>query len=220
MPWPVSAGRCLPDQCDVGGFAEGEEEVEFFGEEGVVVFELEAEEGEGLDEGAAAGDDFGAAVGDEVEGGEFLEDADGVGGAEDGDGGGEADGFGAGGCGGEDDGGGGVEVLGAVMLAEAEDVEANFVGELDLFEEVGDALLRGDDVAGDGVGTRAAKLSMPICIFVFLCLIVSHGLMRICTDDTDLMRRPRIWGGTNCLNVRVEKRVSPLRCAPIEMTAS
>jgi hypothetical protein len=30
---------------DVGAFAKGEEEVEFFGEEVVVVFELEAEEG-------------------------------------------------------------------------------------------------------------------------------------------------------------------------------
>ena len=131
------AARCLPDQCDVGAFAEGEEEVELFGEEGVVVFELEAEEGEGFDEGAAAGDDFGAAVGDEVEGGEFLEDADGVGGAEDGDGAGEADVFGARGGGGEDDGGGGVEELVAVMFADAEDVEANLVGELDLFEEIG-----------------------------------------------------------------------------------
>ncbi len=92
------AGECgamFAGPGDVGVFAEGEEEVEFFGEEGVVVFELEAEEREGFDEGAAAGDDFGAAVGDEVEGGEFLEDADGVGGAEDGDGAGEADVFGA-----------------------------------------------------------------------------------------------------------------------------
>ncbi len=85
---------------------------------------FEAEEGEGLDEGAAAGDDFGAAAGDEVEGGELLEDAYRVGGGEDSDGAGEADGFGEGGCGGEDDGGSGVEVLGAVVLADAEDVEA------------------------------------------------------------------------------------------------
>ena len=115
----------LAGPVDVGVLAEGEEEVEFFGEEVVVVFELEAEEREGFDEGAAAGDDFGASVGDEVEGGEVLEDADGVGGAEDGDGRGEANVCGAGGCGGEDDGGGGVEVLAAVVLAEAEGVEAD-----------------------------------------------------------------------------------------------
>ena len=70
---------------DPGIFAELEEEVELFGEEVVVVLEFEAEEGKGFDEGAAAGDDFGAAVGDEVERGEVLEDADWVGGAEDGD---------------------------------------------------------------------------------------------------------------------------------------
>ncbi len=129
MPCPVSAGRCLPDQWTLGVVADLEEEIELLGEEGVVVFEVEAEEGVGLDEGAAAGDDLGAAAGDEVEGGELLEDADGVGGAEDGDGAGEADGLGEGGCGGEDDGGGGIEVLGAVMLADAEDVEADLVGE-------------------------------------------------------------------------------------------
>jgi hypothetical protein len=121
---------------DVDVFAEIEEEVEFFGEELVVVFEFEAEEGVGLDEGAAAGDDFCAAVGDEVEGGEVLEDADWVGGAEDGDGGGEADAFGAGGGGGEDDGGGGVEEVGAVVLADTDDVEADLIGVLDLVEEV------------------------------------------------------------------------------------
>jgi hypothetical protein len=37
------------------------------------------------------------------------------------------------------------------MFAEAELIETYFVGELDLFEEMGDALLRGDNVAGDGV---------------------------------------------------------------------
>ena len=101
----------LAGPMDVGVFAEGEEEVEFFGEEIVVVFELEAEEREGFDEGAAAGDDFGAAVGDEVEGGELLKDAHGVGGAEDCDGAGEADLRCACGCGGEDDCGCGVEIF-------------------------------------------------------------------------------------------------------------
>src|ERR1700733_16253149 len=102
---------------DVGAVANLQEQVELFGEEGVVVFELEAEERVGLDEGAAASDDLCASVGDEVEGGEVLEDADGIGCAENGDGRGEADAFGAGGGGGEDDGGGGVEVLGAVVFA-------------------------------------------------------------------------------------------------------
>ena len=72
-------------------FAESQQEIELFGEEVVVVFELEAEERERLDEGAASCDDLGAAVGDQVEGCEVLKDADRVGGAEYGDRRGEAD---------------------------------------------------------------------------------------------------------------------------------
>src|SRR5438270_9884346 len=59
-------GAVLAGPVDVGGFAEGEEGDELFGEEVVVVFELGAEEGDGFDEGAATDDHFGAAVGDEV----------------------------------------------------------------------------------------------------------------------------------------------------------
>ena len=145
-------GAVFAGPMGIGVFAQREEEIEFFGEEVVVIFEFEAEEREGLDEGAAAGDDFGATVRDEIEGSEVLEDADGVGGAENGDGGGEANGCGAGGGSGEDDGGSGVEVLGAMMFAEAEDVETDLVGQLDLFEQMRNALLRGDGVACDGLG--------------------------------------------------------------------
>ena len=160
----MSAGRCLPDQWTLCAFADLQQEVELFGEEGIVVFEFEAEERVGFDEGAAAGDDFGAAVGDQVEGGEFLEDADGVGGAEDGDGAGEANIFCARGGGGEDDGGGGVEEFGAVVLADAEDVQADLVGELDFVDEVAESLGRAEGDAGDGVRAVAAKLSRPICM--------------------------------------------------------
>ena len=81
----------LAGPVDVLVVADLEEEVELFGEERVVVFEGEAEERERLDERAAADDHLGAAVGEEVEGRELLKDADGVGGAEDGDGAGETD---------------------------------------------------------------------------------------------------------------------------------
>lgn len=142
----------LAGPVEFGVVADLEEEVELLGEEGVVVLEVEAEEGEGFDEGAATGDDLGAASRDEVEGGEFLEDAHGVGGGEDCDGAGEADLLGEGGRGGEDDGGGRVEVLDAVMLADAEDVEAELIGEGDLFEEVAEAVGGSDGGAGDGIG--------------------------------------------------------------------
>jgi hypothetical protein len=89
-PWPVSEARCLPDQW-MGLLAQGQQQVELLGEELVVVAQVVAEERIGLDEGAAADDDLRAAVGDEVERGEVLEDADGIVGAEDRDGAGEAD---------------------------------------------------------------------------------------------------------------------------------
>jgi hypothetical protein len=142
---------------DVGGIAEGEEEVEFFREEIVVIFELEAKERKGFNEGTAANDDFGAAVGDEVECGEVLKDADGIRSAEDGDSRGKTDGCGAGSGRSENDGRGGVEVLAAVVFAEAEVVEANFVGEFDLFEEMGHAFLRGNGAACDGVWNQRCE---------------------------------------------------------------
>lgn len=138
-------------------FAQSEEEVEFLGEEVIVVFELEAEEREGFDEGAAAGDNFGAAIGDEVQGGELLKDADGVCGAEDCDGAAEADPGCARGCCREDDCWGGVEVLAAVVLAEAEDVEAGFVGGCDLLQQLGDSLLGSYGRACYRVGDRCCK---------------------------------------------------------------
>ena len=88
-------GAMFAGPMDMGVLADIQQQVELLGEERVVVFEVETEERERLDERAAAGDDFGAAVGDEVERGEFLEDADWIGGAEDGDGAGKADAFGA-----------------------------------------------------------------------------------------------------------------------------
>lgn len=98
----------LAGPVDVSVLADVEEQIEFFGEERIVIFELQAEERVGLDEGAAAGDNFRAAMGDEIESGEFLEDAHGIGGAEHGDGAGKADLFGARSGGGENDGGSGV----------------------------------------------------------------------------------------------------------------
>lgn len=169
-------GAMLAGPVDVGVFADVEEEVEFFDEEVVVVLEVQAEEGEGLDKGAAADDDLGAAAREEVEGGELLEDADGVCGAEDGDGAGEANLLGAGGCGGEDDGGSGVEVLGAVVFAETEGVEADLVGEFDLFKEVAEALGGGGGDAGGGVGNcRGEAVDADLHGVAFVCSKCSHA---------------------------------------------
>ena len=89
---------------------------------------------------------------DEIEGGEFLEDAHGIGGAQNGDGAGEADFFGARSGRGENDGGSGVEKLFAMMLADAEDVEADLVGEFDFFEQMLETVDRLEFQAGGRVG--------------------------------------------------------------------
>ena len=54
-----------------------------------------------------------------------------------------------------------------MMFADAEDVEAYFVGEFDLVEEVFQTLRRGEEVAPvAGSEIAAAKLSIPICIWM------------------------------------------------------
>jgi hypothetical protein len=75
-------------------------------------------------------------MGNQIERREFLEDADRIGGAENGDGAGEADILGTRGSRGQDHCRGGVEEFGAVMFADAENVEADLVGEFDLFQQM------------------------------------------------------------------------------------
>ena len=138
---------------DVDLIAELEQEVELLHEELVVVLGVVAEERIGLDEGAAADDDLGAPLGDEVEGGEVLEDANGIVGAEHRYRGGKADLPGARGGGGQQDGRRGGDELLAVVFADAVDVDAGAIGELDLLEEMTDAfgaVFAGGAVGGEG----------------------------------------------------------------------
>ena len=94
MPWPVKRGAMLAATNVTCVFSRiFSSRSSFSAKSDVVVFQLEAEEREGLDEGAAAGHDLGAAADDQVERREFLEDAHRIGGAEDGDGAGQADMF-------------------------------------------------------------------------------------------------------------------------------
>jgi DNA-binding MarR family transcriptional regulator len=67
---------------DVRTVPNGQQEVELFGEQRVVVGKDQPEQREGLGEGTSTGHDLGPAAGDEVQRGELLEDADGIGGAE------------------------------------------------------------------------------------------------------------------------------------------
>ena len=122
--------------------AEREQQLELLGEQLVVVVEVVAEERERLDERAAAGHDLGAAAREQVERREVLEDAHRVVGAEDGDGARQPDPLRARGGRGEHDGRRRDGEVGPVVLADAEDVEADLVGELDLLDQVAQALLR------------------------------------------------------------------------------
>ena len=133
-----------PRPGDAFAFAQLQEQVELFGEEVVVVLEVVAEEREGFDEGAASGHDLGAAARKQVDGGESLEHADGIVGAQDADGTGEADIPGAHGGRAQHhrrrrDG-----IIGAVMLAHAENIQPDLIGEFDLLNQVPQPLRRGD----------------------------------------------------------------------------
>ena len=102
--------------------------------------EVVAEQRERLGERAAAEDDLGAAVRRGVERRESLEDAHRVVGAEHRDGGAEADAAGAPGDGREHDLGRGDGEVGAVVLADAEEVDAQLVGQHGLVDDVADDL--------------------------------------------------------------------------------
>ena len=129
------------------GVPERREDRELLLEENLVVVERVPEERERLGERPAAEDHLGAAVGEGIEGGEPLVDADGIVGAQHRDRGAEPDALGAAGDRREHDFRRADGEVGAVVLADAEEVHADAVGQLGL----------GDDVAEDlGVGYQAA----------------------------------------------------------------
>jgi len=137
---------------DVLGVANGQQQLEVLGEEVVVVVERITEKRERLDERASARHDLGPAAREQVEGREVLEDTDRIVGAEHGDRAREADRGRSFGRRGEHDSRGGDSELGPVVLADAEHVEADLVGELDLLEQVAQPLRRRDRPAGCRVG--------------------------------------------------------------------
>ena len=119
----------------------------------VVAREVEAEERIRLGERAAAEDHLGAAVRDRVERREALEHAHRIVGAQHGDGGAEPDAAGARRDRREHDLGGGDGEVGAVVLADAEGVEPELVGQHGLLDDVtqhaGLRLQTGDRIEGD-----------------------------------------------------------------------
>jgi hypothetical protein len=134
-----------------------QEQVELLGEQGVVIVEIVAEQREGLDERAPARHDLGASTRQKVEGRKALEHPDRIVGAQHGYGAREADPFRALGGGRQHDGRGGDHIVGPVMFAEAEHVQADLIGQLDLLDEIAQALRRGDPIFGDSIFRQLAE---------------------------------------------------------------
>jgi hypothetical protein len=109
-------------------------------EEHVVVLEGEAEQGEGLGEGAASQDHLGATAGERVDGREALVGAHRVVGAEHRDGARETDALGAGGDPGEQGLRGGDRIVVAVVLADGEDVDPRLISDHALLEHAAQRL--------------------------------------------------------------------------------
>src|SRR2546428_12054507 len=136
---------------------DAKEQLELLLEQLVVVGQVVTEQRERLGERPATGHDLGPPTGDEIQRREVLEYTNRVVRAEHGDGARQADVFGARGGSGKDDRRRGHDELGAVMLADPEDVEPDLIGELDLLEESADPLRRADRSTGPRVGRSLAE---------------------------------------------------------------
>jgi hypothetical protein len=135
-----------------------QQQVELVGEKLGVVIEVIAEKRERLDVRPPPGDDLGAPAGDEIEGGELLEDADRVVGAEHRHRAGQLDVAGVLRHGRQHDGRGRHREVAAVVLADREDVQAGLVRDLRLLDQFADPRTEGRGTAGHRVGCQLAEV--------------------------------------------------------------
>ena len=127
------------------------QEIELLREQRVVIVEVQAEQREGLDERAAPRHDLGAAARDEIEGGELLIDAHRIVRRQHRDGARQANALGARGRRGQRHRRRRHRIIRPMMFAEPEHIEADPVGKLDLLQNVGEALVDIDRLAGRGI---------------------------------------------------------------------
>ena len=128
--------------------ADLQEEIEFLGEERVIVFQPETKERKRLDGRTAAHDHFRAPSRQEIERREALKDSDRVGRAEDRDRARETDAPRPCRRGRENDSGSGIEELPTMMFPDAKAVQARLIGVDDLFDEVLQTVLRAHRTTG------------------------------------------------------------------------
>jgi hypothetical protein len=151
----------------MGSFAERQEEVELLGEEIVVGAGVQAKQRKGFAERSSPDHQFGAALGDEIHGRELLEDPHRVGGAQDRHRARQPDLAGARGGRGQDDRWRGIEELGAMVLANAEDVETDPSATSTSLRSSAIRSLADGRLPVSGSGRMAAKLSIPISMESF-----------------------------------------------------
>jgi hypothetical protein len=129
---------------------QAQQQVEFFGEQRLIVFQRKAEQREGLDERASPGHQLGTAIAEQVQRGEVLEQAHRVGGAEDAHRAVEPDAARGRGQRAQHHAGGRDGVVRAVVFAHPEHVQARLIGQPGRGHQFVQALPRGGRVAGAG----------------------------------------------------------------------
>ena len=148
---PAKRRAVLASPHRMAALAHLEQKVELFCEEGIVVVEVVAEQRERFDERATAGHDFRPPARQKVEARKLLIDAHRIVGREHRDGARQADALRPRGPGRKHDGRRRDCIVGPVMLADPEHVEADAVGELHLLHEVGEGLVDSGGLSRPGI---------------------------------------------------------------------
>jgi len=134
-----------------------QQQVKLLGKKRIVVIQVETEEREGLDKGAAAGNNLCPSLRDQIQGCKLLKDAHRVGRTQHGNCAGKADALGERRARGEDYRRGGIEKLGPVMFANPKHIEPHLVGERNLFQQVPHALRGAEHDPCNRVWNRCCK---------------------------------------------------------------
>jgi hypothetical protein len=131
-----------------------EQEIQVLFKQRVVVFQVQPEQRERVDERAATDDHFGTTPRDQIERRELLKESDGVDRTEDRDGAREPNAAGPSGRGRQNDRRGRIQVFLAMVFTDAEDVEACLVGVFDLLQQLAQTVSRDRGETAVGVSGR------------------------------------------------------------------
>ena len=152
-----SGGRNRPDQVTGLPASMLQQQLDLLVVQGVVVAQLGAEQRVGLDERSPAGHQLDPTLRDQVDRGELLVDPHRVLGGQHGDRAAQPDPAGLAGRRGQHGGRRGHRVVGPVVFADAEEVQAHLLGQPDAFQQVGQPLRGRDLLPGDRVGVDVAE---------------------------------------------------------------